>query len=99
MTAALIALAGIALSLGAALGYLLLRSSLTPGPKLTKRTLVIHTRDDKAIRGVLYAQHADRYTLREAVYLYGSGEQEVGGIVHVPVANIAWCQEIEPKAG
>lgn len=63
---------------------------------LASKTVIIHTADDKSIRGVLVAQHSDRLSLREALYLHSSGDQPVGGIVHVPVASVSWIQEIIP---
>lgn len=95
---ALIALAVLmALAIGG-LTFIAIRSRLSPAPSLAGRTVVIHTRrpDDQSIRGVMVAQHADRWTLREAVYLgAGGNEHSVGGLTHVPVVNIAWAQEIE----
>lgn len=69
---------------------------LVPGTPLTARTVIVNTRrpDDQTIRGVLVAQHADRLTLRDVVYLHGSAERAVDGIVHVPAANVAFVQEI-----
>ena len=95
--AVLIALAALAALAVGALTFVALRSRLSPAPSLAGRTVVIHTRrpDDQSIRGVLVAQHADRWTLREAVYLGGSSEHSVAGLTHVPVANIAWAQEVE----
>lgn len=74
---------------------------IIPGPSLVARTVVVHTRkpDDQTIRGILTARHADRITLAEAAYLHGRNEQALGGIVHVPVDNVAWIQEIEPPLG
>lgn len=36
---------------------------------LTTETVVVHTRDDASIRGVLLAVHSDVYVLRHAAYL------------------------------
>jgi hypothetical protein len=95
MTAILIALAlGVVVSVGA-LTAVTLRSRLSPGPSLASQTVVVHTQDKKSLRGVLIAQHADRLTLREAIFLHSSGEQPVGGLVHVPLTSISWLQEIE----
>jgi hypothetical protein len=98
MTLALIALVVL---LGAAIGalaFVALRSQLAPGPSLLSKTVVVHTRDEQSIRGALYAQHADRVTLREAIYLHGEDRQPVEGLVHVPVTSISWMQEILPSS-
>lgn len=78
--------------MGAALGARRLR----PAPSLRGRTVVVHTRrpDDQSLRGVLVAEHADRLTLRDVVYLHATGDRETGGLVHVPLASISWMQEL-----
>jgi len=66
-------------------------------PNLTKKTVVVHTKDERTIRGVLYGEYADRWVLTEAVVMTSSAsEQPLGGLQHVPVANISFAQEIEP---
>jgi hypothetical protein len=92
ITAGIIALAAIA-----ALAVITSRSALASGPSLAARTMVVHTRDDKTIRGVLHAQHADRWTIRDAVLVTPMGEQPAGGLQHIPVANISFAQQIEPR--
>jgi hypothetical protein len=79
------------------LAVLAARSQLAAGPPLSGRTIVIHTRkpDDLTLRGILHAQHADRWTLRDAVVVTAAGDRPAGGLQHVPVANISWAQEIE----
>lgn len=68
-----------------------------PGPSLVGKTVVINTRkpDDQTIRGVVHGQYPDRWTLRDAVYVTGVGDQPIDGLEHVPVANVAFAQEIE----
>lgn len=101
MTALVVAVCVLALALMAVclltVGGGLLRPRHAPGPPLAGRTVVVHTRrpDDQTLRGVLVAQHADRLTLREAVYVHASGEQPAGGLVHVPTEAVAWIQELE----
>lgn len=95
MTALLIALCVLVALAVAALAFIALRSQLAPGPSLYSKTVVINTRDKRSIKGVLVAQHADRVTLREAVYLHGADtEPAIGGLVHIPVSSISWMQEI-----
>jgi hypothetical protein len=70
------------------------------GPSLVKKTVVVHTRDERTIRGVLQGEYADRWTLTEAVVMTSSAsEQPLGGLQHVPVQNIAFAQEIQPPSG
>lgn len=95
MTIAIAVLAALAI---AGLVALALRSQLAPGPRLTGRTVTVNTRkpDDQSIRGILVGQFADRVSLTDAIYLHPSGDERVPGVVHVPVANIAFIQEFEP---
>lgn len=98
MTLALILICLVALAAVCGLAAVAVHSRLAPGPSLATRTIELHTRrpDDQSLRGVLIAQHADRVTLREVVYLHQSGDRGVAGVVHIPVGNIAWMREIEP---
>lgn len=104
MTAALIITA--ALALVAVIGLvvvLVVGARLRPAPKISGRTVVINTRrpDDQTIRGVIHGQYADRWTLRDAILITPIGEQPMQGLQHIPVANIAFVQELtEPmRAG
>lgn len=101
MLAGLIIAAVVALAAVAALAVISLRSVLAPAPPIVGRTVVVHTRnpDDKTIRGVLHAQHSDRWTLRDAVMVTPLGENALGGLQHVPVANIAFAQELNEHGG
>lgn len=65
---------------------------------LVKRTVIVHTKDGQSVRGALYAQHADRVTLTQAVYLQDNQpELPIDGLAHVPNGNVAWIQEL-PQA-
>jgi len=67
------------------------------GPSLVKKTVVVHTKDERTIRGVLFAEYADRWTLTEAVVMTSTAsEQALGGLQHIPVSNVSFAQEIEP---
>ena len=58
-------------------------------------TVVVHTRDDASIRGVLVAAHADVYVLRHAAYLNPDGSKVViDGEVLIPVTRVAFLQRI-----
>jgi hypothetical protein len=96
MLAALIVVAVLALIAVLALAVLVLRRHAGAGPLLVGRTVVVNTRrpDDQTIRGVLHGQYADRWTLRDAAYVDGGSEHPVRELVHVPVTNIAFVQEI-----
>jgi hypothetical protein len=62
---------------------------------LEAETVVIHTRDDRSIRGVLIAAHSDALVLRQAAYLTDDGVAvNVDGDVGVPRENIAFYQRI-----
>jgi hypothetical protein len=98
--ALLIVTAVVALASVAALATVAIRSQTAPGPALAGRTVEIHTKrpDDQTIRGILVAQHSDRWTLEQAIYRHSSGDQPIAdNVVHVPTANISWYGE--PKAG
>lgn len=70
------------------------------GPSLVKKTVVVHTKDERTIRGVLHGRYADRWVLMDAVVMTtAASEQPLGGLQHVPVANIAFAQQLEPPAG
>jgi hypothetical protein len=68
------------------------------GPSLVGKTVVVNTKkpDDQTFKGIVYAQYADRLTLRNAVAVTSLGEEPAPGLVHVPpVAELAFTQEIE----
>ncbi len=57
---------------------------------LTAETVVVHTRDDASIRGVLLAVHSDVYVLRHAAYLNPDGSKvAIDGEVLVPASRVA----------
>lgn len=95
MTVAIIVLAACLVAVVLVLSALLVRSRLDPGPPLTSKTVWVHTREDRTIRGVLIGQHADRVTLREAAVVHKDGETPAG-LVHIPIGQIHFMQEIEP---
>jgi hypothetical protein len=62
---------------------------------LVKRTLIVHTKDDQSLKGVLRYEHGHRYTLANAVYIRPDGrEQPVDGLIHILTSNLAFCQEV-----
>ncbi len=64
---------------------------------LEAETVVVHTRDDASLRGVLVAVHSDVYVLRHAAYLNPDGSRvEADGEVLIPVTRVAFLQRISP---
>jgi small nuclear ribonucleoprotein (snRNP)-like protein len=62
---------------------------------LEAETVVVHTRDDASIRGVLVAVHSDVYVLRHAAYLNPDGSKVVAdGEVLIPASRVAFLQRI-----
>ena len=62
---------------------------------LTAETVVVHTRDDASIRGVLLAVHSDVYVLRHAAYLSPDGSKvAIDGEVLMPIQRVAFLQRI-----
>lgn len=96
MLAALIVVSVLALALLAAVSYLTARSLTKSAPPLVASTLVVNTKDDRTIRGVLHGQYSDRWTLRDASLVLPQGEQALGGLQHILVSNISFAQEILP---
>ncbi len=86
----------------AAVGVLLADRLAVRSKRIVGRTVVVHTRlpDDRSIRGVLHAQYADRWTLRDAVLILPGGREEaLGGVEHIPISNISFAQEMEAGWG
>jgi small nuclear ribonucleoprotein (snRNP)-like protein len=65
--------------------------------RLTRRTVVVHTRDGQSLRGVLVGAYRDCLVLSHAVYLAGEGEVNVDGEVAVPRQTVGWLQVIPPR--
>jgi hypothetical protein len=63
--------------------------------QIEAQTVVLHTRDDASIKGVLVAVHSDVYVLRHAAYLNPDGSQVAAdGEVLVPVGRVAFLQRL-----
>jgi small nuclear ribonucleoprotein (snRNP)-like protein len=68
--------------------------------QLEAETVVVHTRDDASIRGVLTAVHSDVYVLRHAAYLNPDGSKVIAdGEVLIPVNRVAFLQRILETGG
>lgn len=63
--------------------------------KLRRRTVVVHTRDDQSIRGVLTEAYHDCLVLAEPRYLGEAKAEEIKGSAVVPRENVAWLQVVE----
>lgn len=60
--------------------------------RLTRRSVVVHTRDGASMRGILVAAHRDCLVLAHVRYLAGEGEVTVDGEAVVPRDTVAWLQ-------
>lgn len=60
-------------------------------PHLTRR-VVVHTKDDRSIRGLLAGDHADSVTVAQAEYLHEAQETPVAGDVLVLKSNVSFVQ-------
>lgn len=62
--------------------------------KLTKRRVVVHTKDDQSIRGILVAVHHDSLQLTGVEYLEKAREEAQGipGEAMVLRSNVSWLQ-------
>lgn len=54
--------------------------------------VVVHTRDDQSIRGVLTGVHVDGLVLEAPEYLGEAKPSEVDGRAFVPASNFGWAQ-------
>ena len=93
-------LALIAVLLAARLALQLIKEPLR-SDDLVKKSVVVTTRDDETLRGVLIAEHMDRWTLAQAFYRSstpeGPRETPIDGVLHIPRSNIAYVQEVEAR--
>lgn len=64
--------------------------------RLTRRSVVVHTRDGASMRGVLVATYRDCLVLSHANYLAGEGAVAVDGEVVVPRETVSWLQVMPP---
>jgi small nuclear ribonucleoprotein (snRNP)-like protein len=66
-----------------------------PFRRLVRETVLVHTRDDRSIRGVLLGAYRSELVLAHAVYLVeGGSEQQLEGEVHIPVSNVSFLQRL-----
>lgn len=62
---------------------------------LRRRTVVIHTRDDQSIRGILIETYRDCLVLCEPQYLGEAKPAELKGNAVIPRENVAFLQVVE----
>lgn len=62
-----------------------------PDP-LMRRRVVVHTKDDQSIRGVLTATHRDCFVLAQPEYLQQAQPEHLPGEVLVLRSNVSWIQ-------
>lgn len=94
MTIAVVVLSLTLAGVIAAATLALLRRSVA-GPRLTGKTVVVNTLNDTTVRGIVAADHRDRLTLSEALFVTGRDEQLAGGLIHIPRERVATIQEPE----
>ena len=86
-----LALAAVALVLAA---LPVLRPQLQPAPSIKTMTVAVSTRDERTVKGIVVAQHADVWILNDAVEIHAGGDQPLGGTIRIPVDNISFAQVI-----
>lgn len=62
--------------------------------RLTRRSVVVHTRDGASLKGVLVGSYRDCLVLAHVRYLAGEGEASVDGEAVVPRETVGWIQVI-----
>lgn len=60
--------------------------------KLVKQRVVVHTKDDRSIRGVLIGVYSDALALAHPEYLQEAQPEGLPGEAVVPQANVSWLQ-------
>jgi Tfp pilus assembly protein PilV len=65
---------------------------------LTRQEVVVQTKDDRAIRGMLKAHYSQAVVLAQPRYLDEVQPVDLEGEVVVDRANISWLQVLRPEA-
>lgn len=60
--------------------------------------VVVNTRDDQSIRGVVLRDDHGGIRIGSAHYMRGQRDQPLGGVVRVPRDNVSWVQDLSPLA-
>jgi hypothetical protein len=85
-------LAACVLLLGGTAAVVLYSSGIA---RLRRRRVVVHTKDEYSIKGVLAATYRDCLVIAEPEYLDAAQPANLKGRVVVPRANIAFLQVVE----
>lgn len=64
-------------------------------PEIMAEEVVVHTRDDSSVRGILTQVTRHELVLSRAAYLQGERETELQGELGIPRANVAFVQRIQ----
>ena len=62
--------------------------------RLVNERVVVHTRDDRSVRGVLVAAPAGWLVLRAPEYLSDARSTEMPGEVWIERANLSWLHRV-----
>lgn len=62
--------------------------------QLLRRRIVIYTKDDRTLRGVLLAEHKDTLAIVHAEYLNEAQNAELPAEVQVPLTNVSFVQAL-----
>lgn len=60
--------------------------------RLVRARVVVHTKDDRSLRGVLAAEHADCLVLAQPEWLGEAMPERMPGEVVVLLSNVSWIQ-------
>jgi small nuclear ribonucleoprotein (snRNP)-like protein len=82
----------LAVALIAALAYVSWSHRPRTQDPLERRRVVVHTKDDRSLRGVLMHTHADSYVLARAEYLDEANPADLSGDVLVLRSNVSFVQ-------
>ena len=61
---------------------------------LTARTVLVHTRDSRTLRGALVGVHDDCLVLDHAAYVIDDTTTDLAGRAVVPRENVSFVQEL-----
>lgn len=60
-----------------------------------RRTVVVHTRDNRSLRGVLVGSYLRTLVLRHSVFLQDETETELSGDVVIDRSNVSFIQRTD----
>jgi hypothetical protein len=83
---------GVACLAAAGAGWVLRHSRQQGFRRRLRRTVVIHTRDGRSLRGLLVGEYSDCIVLAHAELL--DEEMKIGGEAIVALSNVSWAQDV-----